>query len=430
MVEDTESPRVFHIWSALSGVSACLGRRVHLPFGLGRIYPNIYVLLSGMAAVRKSTAINIVTKIVRESTGVRFAPENTGGKYQGLIAAMTDTLEDEDSLIEAELKQFTKDALIDMHTLQHTKLDTSQDPRRVYDEADKHCVFVSASEFNTFIGHGNIEFLEFLGKMYDGEAYDYRLKNKKDTMVLDDPLISLIGGTTPTNIAEAFPKAAIGQGFTSRIILVYGASTYRDISWPERPSNTIQAQVAKIFSDIYYNFRGEINFDNAAKEFATSIYKQDLPLKDSRFTYYLARRHTHFLKLSIIFAATRMSQTVELMDVNNAHNLLLSTEKFMPDALGEYGMSPMGAAQQQILDFIVYAKEPVTADLVWHIMRRDVRIHELMEILNTLVRAKKIQQVRTATQNLCYIPYIEKEAQQVLSIMDSMKTNPATERLQ
>lgn len=88
MVEDTESPRLFHVWSAISAVAASLGRRCFLPFGPMVLFPNHYVLIVGTPGTRKSTAASIMKRPLKSSTGVRFAPQDTAGQRQGLIGAM------------------------------------------------------------------------------------------------------------------------------------------------------------------------------------------------------------------------------------------------------------------------------------------------------------------------------------------------------
>ena len=88
MLEDTESPRIFHIWSAVFSLASTLGRRCWLPFGTFDIFPNHYILLVGTPGTRKSTAANQAKKVVKGSTGVRFAPSDTGGQRQGLVLAM------------------------------------------------------------------------------------------------------------------------------------------------------------------------------------------------------------------------------------------------------------------------------------------------------------------------------------------------------
>src|SRR3546814_7974302 len=75
--------------------------------------------------------------------------------------------------------------------------------------------------------------IDFLTTMYDGDDYEYQIKAGKTT--LKDPLIGLVAGTTPQSLSIALPPSAGGQGFLSRIILVYGARKHKLVP---RPSET------------------------------------------------------------------------------------------------------------------------------------------------------------------------------------------------
>ena len=208
-VEDTESPRIFHVFSALSVLGACTGRRVYLPFGVEPIFPNLYILLVGPPAVRKSTAIKIAKRKVVELTNIRLAPDDTGGQPQGLLAAMEsrDTdLKMEDDEIEMAMRA------LDLDAINGTKI-------RI-DARDKHVLYALATEFGSFIGVKSLTMTRFLVKVYDGDEYQYRLKSEQ--RVLNESLLSILGATTPSDINECFPKAAMNQGFTSRIIFVFG----------------------------------------------------------------------------------------------------------------------------------------------------------------------------------------------------------------
>src|SRR3546814_13571156 len=66
MVEDTESPRLFHLWSAITGAAAALGRRCFFQLGPITVYPNHCTLLVGTPANRKSTAISMMAKQLRK----------------------------------------------------------------------------------------------------------------------------------------------------------------------------------------------------------------------------------------------------------------------------------------------------------------------------------------------------------------------------
>jgi hypothetical protein len=57
-IPTTDAPRVYHVACALAVVSAIVERRVYLPFGGERLYPNLWILILGPSSFyRKSTCI-------------------------------------------------------------------------------------------------------------------------------------------------------------------------------------------------------------------------------------------------------------------------------------------------------------------------------------------------------------------------------------
>src|SRR3990167_288066 len=66
-VGKSEVPDVYHLWSCLSLIAACVADRVWFrKFADTRIFPNLYVMLIGAPGGGKGTAINTVTKFVVE----------------------------------------------------------------------------------------------------------------------------------------------------------------------------------------------------------------------------------------------------------------------------------------------------------------------------------------------------------------------------
>lgn len=433
MVEDTESPRMFHLWSAISAISSCMGRRLWLPFGNGKVHPNMYVLLVGGAGARKSTAMNIAMKLVRRHTGVRFAQDDCSGKRQGIIANMVEMGQEKDkiSLAEEDLERELKGMLqLTPEVLERVTIGGVQEDTIQRHPADRHYLQVAASEFNTFIGHGNIEFLEFLGKMYDGEEYEYRLKSKDDALRMDDPLIGLIGCTTPTNISTAMPAEAIGQGFMSRIILIYGNRRYKSIARPRPFPKDAEDAVIQRLTEVYFGLHGQMEESPEAFDYTSKIYDAHLDLTDGRFTNYLSRRFTHFLKLGMILAASRNSMRIELKDYELADSLLRAAEVNMPDALGEYGMSALAAAKQKILEAIQAAREPLSHETLYAFMRSDVKMHDLIMILKELAEQGKIMQTKSPiTGGTVYIPAYDNVVEK-LELMDQISTAATTEVVQ
>lgn len=377
-VEDTESPRIYHIWSAISAVSAALGRRVYFPFGIGPIYPNEYILLVGPPATRKSTAINLAGKLIKKSTNIRIAPEDTAGKRQGLIAAMEDKSEEERTLEEIETADIA------------TFLEEVGNHVTSVDISDRHSLYALASEFNIFIGQNSLEMINFLTKVYDGEDYTYKIKS--DMSVLKEPLMGLLGGTTPTSIAEAFPSETIGHGLMSRIILVFANKKYKQIARPSPLNQDLENSIRGTLNYIYLNLRGEFTETNKAHDASVEMYSEEIDIKDSRFVYYCDRRQTHHIKLCMALAAMKKSMTITMDDIEEADRILKYTEQFMPDALGEFGLSPLASAKQKLWEFIQHNHDMAIPERLLHsVMSRDMKRVDLMNTLAELVNQEKLK---------------------------------------
>lgn len=402
-VEDTETPRIMHVWAVLSGVGACLGRRVQLPFGITNIYANMFVLLVGPPGVRKSTAINLMQKRLKKSTKIRFAPEDTAGARQGLIIALENKDEEADEKEKVELEAAA--ATLNLDRLNNYNI--------TVDSRDAHVMFAVASEFSSFIGYGSREMATFLNKMWDGEDYDYKIRTARN--LLYNPLLSIIGGTTPTDISTSLPASAIGHGFTSRIILVHANKKYKKVPRPPVLDKKLETIIDATLSYLSNTFDGDMYETEAAKSIITELYDVEIKLNDPRFIYYVDRRQQHLLKLSVILAASRRSKAIEKSDVMEANLLLTYTERFMPDALGEFGLSPLSTAKQKMLEFIQHAKGPVTGDILWAVMNRDMKTIDFRNSLAELVNSNKIMEAHT-NQGQAYI-YIDKETEETERVL-------------
>lgn len=400
-VEKTESPKLMHVWSAVAAASACLGRHVYLPFGIGKIYPNLYILLVGPPGTRKSAAIGFASDLVEEHTEVRFAPDDTNGQRQGLIAAiegLQDADEDEDFL-----RAESAAGLI--ANMENLEIEINGE--------DAHTMFVCADEFQSFIGQNSLEMTTFLIKMYDGKKkYDYKLKKEKN--VLTNPLLSMIGGTTPTSIATIIPPAAVGQGFMSRIIMVHWPEKEASVPRPEL-DDTARIELINTFKYLTNTAKGAITESEDAAALLNKLYEKPVKIADNRFIYYAERRHTHLLKTCLVLAATRRSATIDVEDVLQADSLLTETEKTMPDALGQFGLSPLAQAKQKMVEYIQFAKCPVPITVLWAVMNRDMKRIDFQNCMADLINAKKVAQVdTTAGASLIYMDEVEEGVQALL----------------
>lgn len=390
-VEHTESPLTMHTWAALCTAAACLGRHTYLKLGIGNVYPNMYCLLVGPPGTRKNAAINYPVNLMKRYTNVKFAPDDTGGQRQGLIVALEDSEKDniaaqlQDSTV-TDINLFDGDSDIDL--LGNTKMEVfASNP-------DAHTLFICATEFGSFLGQGSLEMTRFLNKMWDAE--DYRYKIRKEHHTLKNALLNLLGGTTSADLASLLPAEAIGQGFMSRIILVHAA--HRGKKLPPSKSYVkpeLEDTLGDMYKHLFYDFRTPMMLSKGAISLEDDIYNQEIQIPDTRFVFYAMRRHTHLEKVAMVLAATNERATIEQKDIQLAHEILLETEKSMPDALGEYGLSPIALARQKMIEFIQHANGPVNSDILWAMMRRDMRLIDFKNAVADLVNGHKLIKVET-----------------------------------
>lgn len=389
MVEETESPRLFHVWSAISGISAALGRRCFLPFGPGVIHPNQFVILVGNPGTRKSTAANIAKRIIRQSTGIRFAPPDTAGQRQGLVTFMRGPKDEEQQIefagaVELAAKDRGLLTLGEIAQLDNSVPQEGDESFERYQvlQADKHHIMIVASEFSRIVGQNNTQMLDFLVTMWDGEDYEYQ--TKESNTKLTNPLINILASTTPVSISGSIPPAAVGQGFLSRLIFVHGARKYKSVPRPQPFSDALVASVKESFSRVYLECNGAFTETPEALAYSESLYDKPLVITDSRFGYYAERRYDHLLKLAMALTASRGSMTITRSDYEEADRILTATEHGMPDALGEFGLNPLASLKQSMIEILRQSQGPIDLETFRHMFHRDGRTQDIADAINEL----------------------------------------------
>lgn len=383
-VDRTEPPLIFHRWSLLSCLGAYLGRQYRLPFGDFNIHSNMYVMLIGDPGTRKSTAIKLSKKVLSSAGYDKFAAERTS--KEKFLLDLEGVEDDEGG---------TKDTNAVMRNLFGDDY-VAGDPREC---------FICADEFNEFVGSGNLEFLSLLGSLWDWDdprqPFKQRLKTSRSVNIFQ-PTISILAGNTHAGFAEAFPPQAIGQGFLSRLILVFGESSGKKITFPERPSDAIKQELASTFEAIRNEVTGEATLTGQAKQMLETIYRTFEGLEDARFKHYSTRRFTHLLKLCLLSSAANLRTEIRAEDVLFANTLLTFTEHRMPNAMGEFGKARNSDVAARIISVLSETKTPLDIPSLWKQVQSDLdKPEDLNKLLAGLVQGGKIQYVaRTRTSNV------------------------------
>jgi hypothetical protein len=376
-VRNTEPPAFFHRWSMIASVGALLERNYYFEHGHFSIYPNIYCMLIGVPGTRKSTAIKLAVKTLKTSGYNTFAAEKTSKEKFILDLAEGRGLGDGQDILDTVL--FGESA-------------SSTSP-----------CFIAADEFNDFFGNNNLEFISLLGSLWDySGAYESRLKNSK-SVVIHNPTISILGGNTPTAFSLAFPVEVLGQGFFSRILLIYADPSGKRFTFPETPSAEETEEIKGMLQRIKIGTVGAAQLTSGARKLLDKIYKSNLEVNDVRFASYNTRRFTHLLKLCLIHSAAKYSKVIDEDVVVKANTVLHFTERFMPKALGEFGKSKHSDVTHKVVSIIEGNYRITTFKEIWSQVYNDLdKMSDLGVMLQNLLAAGKIQQIREPT--LGYLP--------------------------
>lgn len=366
---NTEVPTIFHRWSGIASLGAYLERQYTFQLGHFNIVPNVYCMLIGSAGSRKSTAIKIAKSILRTADYTTVAADRTT-KEKFLM-----------DLAGVENSEKTKD-ILDSNLFGNSN-----------DDDVSNC-FIMADEFNDFFGNNNIEFISLLGSLWDySGVYEAKYKNSKSLSICN-PTISILGGNTPTGFRLAFPAEILGQGFFSRIILVYSDPSGKKITFPKPPPQEKLLNLVKLLKQIKLNSCGIATVAPAAESLLDKIYRLPATIQDVRFESYFSRRFTHLLKLCLIHSAARGDSRIIESDVLKANTVLYVAEKLMPKALGEFGKAKNSDVVHKVMQIIENSLKPITLKELWTLVHSDLEnFQALAEVIRGLVQAEKIQSI-------------------------------------
>tara|TARA_B100000678_G_scaffold274063_1_gene264879 strand:- start:684 stop:1973 length:1290 start_codon:yes stop_codon:yes gene_type:complete len=390
--DDNECPKLFHRWTALSCLAAKLGRKVHFRFGHFNIYPNMYVLLIGSPGTKKSTGIKMGAKLLGDTGYDYFAAKKTRQeKY------LTDLAE---QFLNKGKDTSDVDLILDNLTLDE---DYASEKSAASNKAPAES-FVTADEFNNFIGYNNVDFISILGELWDyNGVFDYRLKNS-DSIYINNPTINILGGNTQVGLNSAFPPEIIGQGFFSRLLLIYSDPSGKEIPFPLPPDESLKGDLVQFFSDVEDKLHGEMLLTDEARELMKIIYTKWDSIDDPRFEHYSNRRFQHLIKLTMVIAASKLSMQITKDVVIEANTVLTFAEQLMPRALGEFGRSKNSAATHKILVFITN-KGMATFKEIFKVVSQDFdKREQVIEAINSLLLADKIAVQETNSGRTIYLP--------------------------
>ncbi len=376
LAENQEAADFSYLWAGLSCIAAQLARNVYIPFGNGKIYPNLYVMFVGDPGKRKSTAIKDLKKRIKAAGYQNICGDKvTMQKYLLDLAGVG-----EGSIEGSNITEFNLGITLGAND---------------YVES-----YINQDEFSDFIGINNYPFISLLGNFWDiDEPYVYRTKNGQ-SIEIPSPIVNILGATTPSQFNTIFPPAISEQGFLSRLIIVNIPESKRKIA---RPLPSDASVIEKVVDGLkaVRKLSGELVMSDAVWAKLEEIYLSWQPVEDTRFAHYSTRRHTQLLKLCILATCSRYTIEMSVDDVVFANTLLSFTEHFMPQALGQFGKNKDGDVNSKVISYLrsSFPTAKSLQDIIIPIST-ETDVLSLQKILTNLVVAEKV----VATSNGKYLP--------------------------
>lgn len=305
--DNSEPPRMFRLWTAISVIAAVLQRKCRFNWGSLVFYPNMYVVLVGPPAARKGTAMNQGFPFIEELDINRSAEATT-----------------RESLIQQLRSASDSEVGPDGSLLFHASLT------------------IWSQELTVFLGYNNEQLLSDLTDWFDcRDNWKYQTKHE-GTDDITGVFVNLFGATTPDLIRSTMPLKAIGGGLTSRMIFVFEHNKGKVVPYPglSKEEMMIGKDLREDLAKIRM-LRGRFVVEDAFIPKWVNWYSSqegNPPFFDTKFNGYFERRATHILKLSMIVNAARTSNMIiRVGDLERAISILEETEKKMPQTFAGVG---------------------------------------------------------------------------------------------
>lgn len=350
-------------------------QKVWLKSGGGTLYPNLYVFLVGHPGTGKTRTIRAAKAYSLEIPDFHIAPTSM------TAASMIDNL--------VECKRMII-RLPDMPLEYNTMM-------------------ISADELGAFIHKYDDEMIAVLSAFYDPDPYGHNRRGKDIKIKIKKPQLSILCGTTPSNLLKFLPEGAWDQGFTSRTIMIFSderiigddfATEARGLSGDLLYDlKVINSQVGEY--SVTEDYRNLVNLWRAEGE-------QPSP-NHPKLLHYNTRRRAHFYKLSMVAAIDR-SNTLILTrdDFNTAMNWLVQAEALMPEIFKAGAQSADAKAMDEIYHFVVINDlgKGVAEHQIVKFAKDYVPSHSVLRVIEIMCRSGMIKVVSTdaATHMHRYAP--------------------------
>lgn len=376
-----EAHPIYHQFSALIALSSIVSRRIWIPQGYFDIYPNLYVVLVGPAGNRKTTAMSITKKLLRELKEIPFSAE----------------CQTKESLVQ-DLAQQTKAFKVD-----------KESPPIQY-----HPMTICVTELSQFLGPASLHMIDFLTTIYDQDYYDVKTKNKGNDVIVG-PFLNLLACTTPSWITTYLKQDIISGGFSRRAIFVYETEKAQRQPFPEITPEMLKKWKSMIlYAKELMKLKGQFQWEAEA----TSWYKDwyiNLKVPNSEvLAPFYESKHIQLLKVAMLVAVSEAPELIMRKQyLTTALDILNLAEQNLERVFAGVGRNELNAYANKVKELLHMAPDYMLPQkIVEQQLFKDASSNEIQEIIRHLLKGDEIRRIaitkRANQQKQVYLALVGK----------------------
>ena len=357
------SPYIFRKWAALALVAGAVTRKVWLKASDSTLFPNQLIVLIAPPGVGKGMAIWEVQDLWASTGKFNLAPMSL------TRAGFEDALGDRPQIVEID-----------------------KVPKTL------NCLVAAIPEFGTLFSSHDLEFFNKVNDIYDCRSiYSYRTRGGGEVNVAN-PYFHMIAGTQPGFLGELLPETAFKMGFTSRLLLIFGAEK-RVVTIFGKPGKDKKLKQA-IVSDLQHlaDLTGGMRVEDDAVKAIEAWHARPEPIPDhNRLQNYNPRRIIHVLKMTMALSIARRSDLIiKLRDFEEAKEMLLYAEAMMPEIFKDMSSQSDSQFIGEAFNYVwkVYAarKKPVLEQNLVAFVHGLVPVQKVEYIIEALFKSGMVEQ--------------------------------------
>lgn len=357
--QGSEAPLAYHVFCALVAVGLIVNRKVWFDMGYYRLYPPLAVFLLGPSGLRKTSAANIMLKIVQDIEITKVFPEKLTPEV--LVGAVKDN--PQGLLYAPEMastlgKQKYMEAIIPLLT-------------RLLDCPDSYLAET--------IGRGK--------------------------ELLTDVAISILMCSTPDWFVSNTPTDTFGGGFIARNIMVMQTDTPREEDIPNLRRPELREDLVVRLVELGRNLKGPMTMDKQTRAFHKEWYhehkeKTKHPEHPLLGTYY-QRKPDHMKKMAMcIHLVENYNQELNLKSLTHAIELIDWTEQFIPPMLQNMFKTSMGESHEYVLGVLRNSGGMIRHSELVRKVQHKMNAPTLRGVIGSLIEAEQIMEISNSLQHV------------------------------